>query len=180
MKILVTILLFPVVLLFLLGLLIATPFDYIKYKRTQYYKDTHEKYSWLCTSSYYITLYDLIKKENLPIAYYRCYDALVTGYGYFIYKDTLILNDYEPCFDGERKVWTVEIEDEYVDIKEEVEAAIENCNAFLKAEVCKKAVVLIDRDVLSEHPDTRYDFFAFVPVCDDDIATALKSMIDET
>ena len=173
-----TILLFPIVLLFLLCLLLITPFDYFKYKRTRYYKDTHDKYSWLCTSSYYIKLYDLIKNENLPIDYYRCDYVPVTGYGYFIYKDTLILNDYEPCFDAEQNIWTVEIEDEYIDIKYDVEAAIERCNIFLKDEVCKKAVVFIDSEVYNEHPDIKYEVFDFVTVVDDNIGEALKRIIN--
>lgn len=177
-EIVFTILLFPVVLLFLFVFLIITPFDYFKYKRTRYYKDTHEKYSWLCTSSYYIKLYDLIQNEKLPIEYYRCNYAPVTGYDYFIYKDALILNDYEPYFDTEKNIWTVEIEDEYVDIKDDVLGAIERCNAFLKDRICKKAIVLIDWNVYNEHSDIKYELFDFLPVYDDNIAVALKSIID--
>lgn len=174
-----TILLFPVAILFLLCFLLITPFDYLKYKRTRYYQDTHETYSWLCASSYYIKLYEEIKKSNLPIDYYRCdYGAPITGCGYFIYKDILILNDYEPCFDREKNIWTVEIEDEYIDIKEDVMAAIERCNEFLKEDVCKKAIVLIDSDDYHEHPDIKYDSFDFLPVCGNDMLSALKSIID--
>ncbi len=172
-----TILLFPIVLLFLLCLFIITPFDYFKYKRTRYCKDTHEKYSWLCTSSNYIRFYDLIKNENLPIDYYRCDYVPVTGYGYFIYKDILILNDYEPCFDTEQNIWTVEVEDEYTDIKDDVETTIKRCNDFLKDKVCKKAVVLIDSDIYNEHPDIKYELFDFVTVVDDNIGAALKTII---
>ena len=114
----------------------------------------------------------------MPIDYYRCDYVPVTGYGYFIYKDTLILNDYEPCFDAEQNIWTVEIEDEYIDIKYDVEAAIERCNIFLKDEVCKKAVVFIDSEVYNEHPDIKYELFDFVTVVDDNIGEALKRIIN--
>ena len=176
-----TILLFPVALIFLLGLLIITPFDYLKYKRTQYYKDTHEKYSWLCTSSCYINLYDSIKKENLPIEYYRCDYSPITGYGYFVYRDTLILNDYEsdePYYDTEKNIWTVKVEDEYIDIREDVEGTIERCNDLLKSEVCKRAIVLIDSEIYSEHPDVKYEKFDFLPVNDNNDIKALKAIIN--
>lgn len=175
------VLLFPVILLCLVGLLLITTFDYFKYKRTQYYKDTHEKYSWLCTSSYYIKLYNLIKKEQLPIMYYPCNNVLLTGYGYFVYRDILLLNDCEPYFDEEKKTWTFyEGEsDEYVDIEEECEIAIERCNDFLGREVCKKALVLIDDEVYQEHPGIQYEKFDFLPVEDGNEAKALKKMIAE-
>ncbi len=173
------VLLLPFVLLFLICSLVVTPFDYLTYKKSRYYKDTHEKYSWLCTSSYYIKLYDLIKNEHLPIDYYRADHAPITGYGYFVYKDILILNDYEPCYDVEKKIWTVEVEDEYIDIKDDVEAAIERCNEFLKAEVCQSAVVLIDADVYNEHPDVKYEKLYFATVNGGDVLQALKAIIEE-
>ncbi len=177
-EIIFTSLSFPVVLLFLLGLLIITPFEYFKYKKSRYYKDTKEKYSWLCTSSYYIKFYDLIKNENLPIEFYRSDYAPITGYGYFVYKDILILNDYEPCYDAEKNIWLVEIEDEYVDIKEDIENAIDRCNELLGNNVCKKAVVLIDKDIFEEHPNVKYENIEFLPVRDDlDVETIKKVLI---
>lgn len=172
-----TILFFPVVLLFIVGLLIITPFDYFKYKQSHYYKDTKEKYSWLCASSYYIKFYDLIKKENLPIEYYRSDYAPITGYGYFVYKDILLLNDYEPCYDEEKNIWLVEIEDEYVDIKTDVEDAIDRCNELLKNDTCKKAVVIIDEDLFNEHPDVKYENIDFLPVSNDLDIEAIKAFL---
>jgi len=51
-EIILTVMFLPIVVLFLLCLLMITPFDYLKYKKSRYYKDTKEKYSWLCTSSF--------------------------------------------------------------------------------------------------------------------------------
>ena len=34
-----------------------------------YYKDTKERYSWLCADSAHISFYDDIKKSELPIEY---------------------------------------------------------------------------------------------------------------
>ncbi len=175
-NIFITILFIPVVILFLLWLLIVTPIDYFKYKRTRYYKDTKEKYSWLCTSSYYITLYELIKKENLPIDYYRCND-MFAGYGFFVYKDIIILNDYELCYDEERNIFTAEIEDEYVDIRDDVENTINECNKLLKKDVCKKAIVLIDKELFNEHPDVKYENIEFLPADDSFDIDAIKTFI---
>ena len=119
-EIILTVIFLPIVILFLLGLLIITPFDYLKYKKSRYYKDTKEKYSWLCTSSYYIKFYDLIKKADLPIDYYRCDYVPITGYGFFVYKDMLILNDYEPCFDEEKNIY------DYKMFVQELELAFES------------------------------------------------------
>ena len=179
MNVLLTILFFPVLAIFLLGLLLYTPIDYFRYKRTRYYKDTKEKYTWLCFISYYVRFYDLIKKENLPIHYYRCNDSEMTGYGYFVYKDILILCDYQPCYNAEKKVWEIEIEDEYVDMKEDVEATIEDCNSFLQWEACNKAVVLIDSDDFYENPDVKYEKFEFLPVDGKNYSAALKEFISK-
>ena len=165
-------------MLFLLGLLIITPFDYLKYKKSRYYKDTKEKYSWLCTSSYYIKFYDMIKNENLPIDFYRCNQGVpLTGYGFFVYKDILILNDYEPCYDEEKNIWLVEIEDEYVDIIEDVKRSIDRCNELLKKDVCKRAVVLIDNDLYEQHPNLKYENIEFLPVNNDLDIEAIKTLI---
>lgn len=176
-EIIFTILLLPIVVLFLLGLLVITPIDYFKYKRSYYYKDTKERYSWLCTSSYYVKFYDMIKKEKLPIKFYRCKDVSITGYGYFVFNDTLILNDYDPYFDEERNTWLIEIEDKYVDIKDDVDETIAKCNEYLKGYICKKAVVLIDKELFDEEPNVKYENFEFLPVGDGLNAEALKSYI---
>lgn len=178
-NILLTILLIPVMCIFLIVLLIGTPFDYIKYRSSRYYKDTKEKYSWLCTTSYYISLYNLIKKENLPIAYYRCTDVPLTGYGYFVYQDMLLLNDYEPCYDEEKQTWLVEVEDEYVDLESEVEAVRARCNQRLGREVCKKAVVLIDKELLEAHPNAQYETIRLLPVSDSCDVDALKKLTSQ-
>lgn len=171
-----TVLWLPVVALFLIGLLIVAPFDYFKYKKSRYYKDTKEKYSFPCASSYYIKFYDMIKNENLPIDFYRD-GVTITGYGFFVYKDILILNDYEPCYDEDENIWLVEIEDEYVDIKTDVESAINRCNELLKNDVCKKAVVLIDKDLFEEHPNVKYENIEFLPVSSDLDVESVKSLI---
>lgn len=177
-EIILIIVLFPIFLLLLLGLLITTPIDYIRYKCSRYFKDTKERYSWLSYSSYYVKLYDTVKKHGLPIDYYRCDSVKINGYGFFIYNDTLILNDYEPSFDIEKEAWTDEIEDEYVPIEEEAKRRIKECNEALNREACIKAVLLIDEDLYNEHPDVKCENVKVFPVANkyDDIASFEKML----
>ena len=121
----------------------------------------------------------LIKKENLPIEYHRCNDSRVTGYGYFVYKDVLILNDYELSYDPEKQIWLVEIKDEYIDIEIEVEAVRARCNQQLGSEVCKQSVVLVDEELLKEHPDVTYEHIDLLPVSGSCEIDALKQLISQ-
>lgn len=171
------ILLLPLVVLALLGLVLYTPVDCLRYKRSRYYKDTRERYSWLAGGSCYVKLYGLIKRETLPIEYHRYTHSAATAHGCFLYGDTLILNDYEPCYDAEQDVWTIEVDDEYVDIRGDVDGEITRCNEFLGTERCQKALVLIDRDVWEEHPEAHYERIEFLPVDGDWDAEAIKMWI---
>ena len=168
----------PLILLFFVWLLLTTPIDYIRYKRSRYYKDTKEKYPWLYSTSYYLKFYDAVKNADLPIDFYRFKENGITGYGYFVYKDILILNDYEPCFDDEKGIWLVEIEDEYVDIKDDVYSAIDSCNELIGDTVCKRAVIMIDKDLYEEHPDVNYENIEFLPVKNHFDIEAIKTIID--
>lgn len=169
----------PFIVLFLLIMLILTPFDYFKYKMSRYYKDTKEKYSWFCTETYHIKLYNQIKKENLPIDYYRCEYAPITGYGFFVYKDTLIINDCVLYYDTEKNKWLVESEngEDYAEIQDTVKSEIERCNEYLKADVCKKAAILINEEVFEEQPAPEYENIRFITVKNDRDIEPLKELI---
>ena len=65
----------------------------------------------------------------------------------------------------------------YVDIKTDVESAINRCNELLKNDVCKKAVVLIDKDLFEEHPNVKYENIEFLPVSSDLDVESVKSLI---
>ena len=60
-----------ILILFAVFIVVLTIINYIKYKKTSYYKDTKERYSWLCADSAHISFYNDIKKSELPIDYYR-------------------------------------------------------------------------------------------------------------
>ena len=89
------------------------------------------------------------------------------------------MNDYEPCYDEEKNIWLVEIEDEYIDMKDDVANVIEKCNELLENDVCKKAVVLMDKDLYEEHPNVEYENIDFLPVSSDLDVEAIKTLFIE-
>ena len=145
--------------LIFIWLVIATTRDYFKYKESRYYQDTREKYSWLCARSYHVTFYNDIKDAKLPINYYRNDEIKITGYGYFIYNNTLILCDYDS--------------DTFFFDKEE----IKRVNEFLGEEICKKAILFVQSDSLENAPEKHYEKIDFLPVTDDNKISALRNII---
>lgn len=86
-----------VILLILTALwaLIKTPFHYISYKRSHYYRDHRRKYTlFVCTNPNY-RMYNLIRQHDLPIQfiYENAADPIVSGY--FVYKNTVLLHDFQ-------------------------------------------------------------------------------------
>lgn len=180
LKILIILLLIAFSPIIIIWLIIATIRDYIKYKKSKYFQDTHEKYSWLCADSYHISLYNAIKNANLPIDFYRKKDVKITGYGYFIYQDKLILCDYDSdtlYFDKEKDEWMVYEEHDYILLEPEVEQEIKNCNDFLEKDVCKRAIILVENEFIDDAPEKEHKLFEFLPVIDGDKVSALKNII---
>ena len=64
-----------------------------------------------------------------------------------------------------------------MDIKTDVEDAIDRCNELLKNDTCKKAVVIIDEDLFNEHPDVKYENIDFLPVSNDLDIEAIKAFL---
>lgn len=175
-----TVLVFPLAILFLLGLALYTPIDYVKYKRSAYYKDRGEKYTWLCASASYLGIYEVIKKHGLPISFYKGEAEDFTGYGFFVYKDVLIVGDLlDLSVDEERKIFTTETDDEYVDIASEVEADIKEVNKLLGEDRVKTAAVLVDRDLLEENPEISYEGFELIPLVYSNYLDALRLIVGE-
>lgn len=153
--------------------------DYIKYKKSMYYQDTHERYSWMCGESEHITFYNAVKKENLPIDYYRFNALKMTGYGYFIYDENLILCDYDSdiCFfDNDKKEWFVNDEHDYVTLESAVNDEIIKVNEFIGKNVCKQAIIFVESEMYSETTEKHYDNIKFLSITDGDKISALKIM----
>lgn len=94
----------PFCLLLLIGYILYTPIDYIKFQRSAYQKDFPRKYKWLCGKHVDNNIYTIIKENDLPISYLRFYDDYELA-GDFLYKD-IALNFSQPFFyDDKKQVW---------------------------------------------------------------------------
>ena len=94
----------PFILLLLIGCILYTPIDYIKFKRSAYQKDFPRKYKWLCGRHADNDIYTIIKENDLPISYLRFYDDYELS-GDFLYKD-IALNFSQPFFfDDKKEEW---------------------------------------------------------------------------
>lgn len=98
----IIIIVLPIALIYLLFKFFATPFDYVKYKRSRYQRDFPHKYSWLIEPHFDNDVYTAIKENNLPVEYIK-WSEDYNLCGYFVYKD-ILLDFIEPFFfDKEEK-----------------------------------------------------------------------------
>lgn len=94
----------PIGLLLLIGSVLYTPIDYVKFKRSEYQKDFPRKYNWLCGTHTDNKIYTIVKQNSLPISYHKLYDDYELS-GAFVYKDT-VLNFSNPFFfDSDKSKW---------------------------------------------------------------------------
>ena len=103
--------LIPIGLFLLIFKLIAMPFNYYKYKHSQYQKDFPHKFNFLAPFHIDNIPYSIIKENELPIQYIK-WSEEYDMYGYFIYKD-ILLDFTEPFFfDPETNTFTFNPEEE--------------------------------------------------------------------
>ena len=142
---------FGIILALLVGIcfVLLLPLDYIKYKRSLFYKNEHKKYKFFAGSGFYFEFYNEIAKNDLPIKYMfnPKNDALECGW--FVFDKTLLIpdsmveyhSDVEKWFcgeyDGGHDVASIPL-DEYL------QQEIATINELLEYNVCDKAVVLVD------------------------------------
>ena len=143
--------LFGILLALFVGLcfVLLLPFDYIKYKRSLFYKIERKKYKFFAGSTFYFKFYNEIAKNNLPIKYIFNPKNEALECGWFVFDKTLLIpdtmveyhSDIEKWFcseyDGGRDAVSVTL-DEYL------QQEIDNINKLLESTVCDKAVVLLD------------------------------------
>ncbi len=165
--------------LILVWLIIRTIVDYFKYKKSKYYSDTHERYSWMCGESEHIVFYNELKKANLPVDYYRDDLIKMTGYGYFIFKNILILCDYDSdviYFDFDNENWFVNGECSLL-LEPAINDEIKKVNKLLGANVCERAILLVDSRILADVPEKHYENFEFLPVTNKNRVSALRNVV---
>lgn len=91
----------PFFLLYLVWNLLMTPYYYAKHKRSRYQQDFPHKYSWPMYVHMDDEPYAAIKKNDLPVEYFKWCEDYDQG-GYFIYKDTLLCFQNPFFFDKEK------------------------------------------------------------------------------
>ena len=94
----------PFCILLFLGAVLYTPIDYIRFKRSVYQKDYPRRYKWLCGCHTDNPIYTIVKKNKLPIAYLRFYDAYELP-GDFILGDTVLLFSKPFFYAKEKEAW---------------------------------------------------------------------------
>lgn len=116
--ILIFAILIPIGLFVLIFKFITMPFNYYKYRHSQYQKDFPHKFNFLDPFHIDNIPYSIIKENNLPIQYIK-WSKEYDMYGYFIYKD-ILLDFTEPFFfDPETNTFTFNPEEEVAEEKED-------------------------------------------------------------
>jgi hypothetical protein len=154
-------------------LIFILPFDYIKYKKSLYYKNTKKKYTFFAASNQNFKIYNKISKNNLPISFIHDPKEKNTVCGWFVFEKTLIIvNTFHFEYDSEAEKWSFSVEGDkeekrvLLSIDEYIETEIEGLNQALGDKICDKAVILICADDL-ENAENAYKEERFLIYKDD-------------
>ena len=175
---------FGIVALILFGVILVftLPVDYIKYKRSLYYKKYRKKYTFLAATGVAFRLYNEILKHDLPIRFYENPNAPALSCGWFVLGDTLIsINNFNFEYDEKSDTWECycyheeDDTDILISLDEYIENEIKDANELTGQVICKDAVVLIDEqgvdDLQKAKAETRFLIY-------DDLAEAVKQFCE--
>lgn len=135
-------------------LLVVLPFDYIKYKRSLYYRTERRKYEPYVTNATNFKIYNEILANQLPIQfiYNPSNPSLILGW--FVYRKTLIVpSEFPFAYDAETEQWSYFMEEVDEDGFEKrkvfsldayIQMQIEEANGHAGYVICDKAILLID------------------------------------
>lgn len=100
----VALLCLPLMILILVGQVLYTPIEYVKFKKSRYQQDFPRKYSLWCGVHLDNEVYTIVKENDLPVEYIKWSEDYGL-HGYFVSGDVL-LNFTEPFFfDEQKKTW---------------------------------------------------------------------------
>lgn len=180
-QILLFIILLPILLLCLAGLLIYTPFDYVEYKKSRYYKDFGRKYKWLFSKSNCFKIYNSVMENGLPIEYVEESESSF-GQGYFFYRDVLIIYDDVPVFDEKESCWTVSREGEdnyeYINISDAIQGEVEEFNSCFTDVSLSRGVILCDLSEIESEDISHIDESGYIITYENDPAEALRKIVE--
>lgn len=145
-----SILVIVVFILFGVCLVIMLPFDYLKYRRSAYYKKERKKYRLFAASGLQFALYNEILNHDLPIRFVENPENPDLEWGYFVFEDILFL-PYDFCFEfnAQSGTWQYCAEGEdaqtqTLTLQEWIESQIAEVNESTGQELCKEAVFLLE------------------------------------
>ena len=95
----------------------------------------------------------------MPIDYYRDKETKIAGYGYFVYRNILIICDFDNVmyFDSEQNEWFVYEERDVILLREKIEEEIKKANEFFGENRCNKAIVFLDAETFDEILEKKYE-----------------------
>lgn len=147
----------PLLVLAAVYLILLIPFDYIRYKKSFYYKNEKQKYTLFAGTNENFKVYNAIAKCNLPIQYIKHPQDDSIGSGWFAYgKTLLIMNFLDFEYDEQREIWTSWQEDDdgknvdLMQLDEFIEIDLEEKNELIGGNIYEDAVVWISAEALSD------------------------------
>ena len=151
---------FAILLALIFGICVVflLPFDYIKYKRSFYYKKERKKYKLYAATGIFFEIYNEIIKNDLPIKYIPNPNDDSLEDGWFVYNNTLIIPNclaFEYNTVTEKWNYCCEIPENddadksvIMSLDEYLETEIQEANELAGDTICDKAIVLIDANCI--------------------------------
>lgn len=110
---LMTVLVVVMLLFTTICIVIASPFRWFQYRRTHFFRDTGTPFKIGIMDNFTFPLYELIKKQKLPIRYLMPRDPKLACDGFFLSGSTLLIHNLSGLFyDETLSGWTAYPEDE--------------------------------------------------------------------
>lgn len=152
-ELLLYIVLTPLCILFGIGLLLYLPIDFVCYHCSDFYKDTRHKYELFAGSGHWFRLYNTMRKEDLPLDFHLHVTEDI-NYGYFRYKNILLVQDYPAEYEPNSKEWFVcydkDDREACTPLAEALESEVAGFNEIVGQPLCDRAVLLVDRSLIPE------------------------------
>lgn len=147
----------PLLILAFVYLVLLIPYDYIRYKKSFYYKNEKKKYSLFEGTNKNFKFYNEIIQYDLPIKYIKHPNDDSIASGWFAYEKTLfIMNFLDFEYDEQRKLWTCWQEDDdgkntdLMSLDELIEIELQEKNELVDGTPYENAVVWISVEALSD------------------------------
>lgn len=147
----------PLLILAFVYLVLLIPYDYIRYKKSFYYKNEKKKYSLFEGTNENFKFYNEIIQYDLPIKYIKHPNDDSIASGWFAYEKTLfIMNFLDFEYDEQRKLWTCWQEEDdgkntdLMSLDELIEIELQEKNELVDGTLYENAVVWISVEALSD------------------------------